>query len=145
MALAENSAFQGMFLGEFDHALDPQCRVTLPSSWRSADGLTELVMSPARGNTLQLIPVQRFRDFFDSMAKKSITNPKLQLALAKVGASARECRCDKQGRVALDRKKLDEIGVTNMLKLIGGINHIQLMAPENWQSPTNDETLDTFA
>ena len=69
----------------------------------------------------------------------AIANSKLQMALAFLGSRSRQCRCDKQGRLALDRKMLDSIGVQSQLKLIGAINHIRLTAPENWQLPGEDE------
>ena len=46
-----------LYLGEFDHALDNQCRVTLPSDWRNRDGGTELVLIPAREGALVLLPL----------------------------------------------------------------------------------------
>ena len=52
MAVTGTSLFQGLYLGEYDHALDAQCRVTLPSDWRNPEGATELVMIPARGKAL---------------------------------------------------------------------------------------------
>lgn len=63
MAVTGTSLFQGLYLGEYDHALDAQCRVTLPSDWRNPEGATELVMIPARGKALVLLPIQTFLDF----------------------------------------------------------------------------------
>ena len=57
MPSAKTSLFSGLFLGEYDHALDAQCRVSLPSDWRGRDGETERVMIPARGKALVLLPI----------------------------------------------------------------------------------------
>ena len=137
--MAGGGSFTGLYLGEYDHALDAQCRVTFPSDWRNPDGVTELVMIPARGKALVLLPIQTFLDFVKKATKLAIANPKMQMALAYLGSRSRQCRCDKQGRLALDRKMLDSIGVQSQLKLIGAINHIRLTAPENWQLPGEDE------
>ena len=138
MAKSSERAFRGLFLGEFEHSLDPQCRVTLPSEWRDRDGETSLVMIPARDAAL-LLPVGTFVEFVERARKYAIANAKMQAAFAHLGARARQCRCDKQGRIALDRKMLDEIGVGSQLKLIGAVTHIRLCAPENWSSPSPEE------
>lgn len=132
-------AFRGIFLGEFEHTLDPQCRVTLPSEWRNRDGATSLVMIPARDAALLLLPVETFMEFVERARKYAIANARMQAAFAYLGSRARQCRCDKQGRIALDRKMLDEIGVTGQLKMIGAVTHIRLCAPENWSAPTPEE------
>ena len=70
-----------------------------------------------------------------------IANPKIQMAFAYLGSQARVCRCDKQGRLPLDRKKLEAIGVDGQLKMIGAITHIRLSAPQNWIVPEDEETI----
>ena len=108
MPSAKTSLFSGLFLGEYDHALDAQCRVSLPSDWRSRDGETELVMIPARGKALVLLPIATFLEFVEKAKKLAIANPKMQMAFAYLGSRSRQCRCDKQGRIALEAdRRLD--------------------------------------
>ena len=128
-------AFNGLFLGEFEHTLDPQGRLTLPKEWRNADGGTALVMIPARDRALLLLPVAAFLEFVERAKKFAIANAKLQAAFAYLGSRSRECRCDKQGRISLDRKMLDSAGIASQLKLIGAVTHIRICAPENWSVP----------
>ncbi len=131
-----------VFFGDYDHVLDAQGRVSLPSEWRKRDDETEMVLFPAQGGkTLQLFPIETFTEFLEKARKQSIANPKMQKAFAMVGARARMCRCDKHGRMALDRKMLDGIGVKGQLKLIGALTHIQLIAPENWIAMSEQENL----
>ena len=136
--MAENF-FPGLYVGNFDHALDAQGRVCLPSDWRDKDRETDLVMIPARSKALLLLPVQTFMEFCSKAAKLAIANPKMQMALAYLGSESRRCRCDKQGRIALDKEKLLSIGVDRKLKLIGAVTHIRICAPENWQQPDNPD------
>ena len=108
--------FPGLFVGDYDHVLDAQGRVSLPSDWRSRDQETEMVMIPTRDKALLLLPLATFMDFVSKAGKLAIANPKMQMALAYLGSASRRCRCDKQGRMALDREKLDSIGVKKNLK-----------------------------
>ena len=136
--MSDNSAnafFPGLFVGDYDHVLDAQGRVALPSDWRTKGQETELVMIPARDNALLLLPLATFMEFVGRAGKLAIANPGMQKALAYLGSASRRCRCDKQGRMSLDRAKLDSIGVGKKLKLIGAVTHIRICAPENWQLP----------
>ena len=131
--------FPGLFVGNYDHVLDAQGRVTLPSDWRNKDQDTEMVMIPTRDQALLLLPMATFMEFVSKAGKLAIANPEMQMALAYLGSASRRCRCDKQGRMALDRAKLDSIGVEKNLKLIGAITHIRICAPENWMLPENPD------
>ena len=71
--MAENSngaLFPGLFVGEYDHVLDAQCRVSLPSEWRSKDAGTELMMIPTRDKALLLLPLATFMEFVSKAGKR---------------------------------------------------------------------------
>lgn len=134
------------FFGEYEHALDSQGRLTIPSEWRQ-QGETRLILLPGRDNDLLLFPFVTFREFLQKAGKLSLANKELQAALARIGARARDCRCDKQGRIKLDKNMLESIGVTGQLKMIGALTHIKLCSPEKWQSSEDlgdDTYLDEF-
>ena len=137
--MAGGDTIPALFVGEYDHVLDAQGRVALPSDWRSRDGETELMMIPAWDKALLLIPQATFVEFAGKVGTKHMGDKKIQLALALLGRASRRCRCDKQGRMALDRGMLDSIGVEKKLKLIGAVNHIRICAPENWKLPDNPD------
>jgi MraZ protein len=139
--IIDNETF---FFGEYERTLDSQWRIAIPSEWRQQDE-TRLILLPGRDNDLLLFPYSTFREFLLKAGKLSLANRELQAALARIGSRARDCRCDKQGRMALDREKLDSIGVKKNLKLIGAVTHIRICAPENWIQPDNpDEYLNAI-
>ncbi len=134
------------FFGEYEHSLDSQGRLTIPSEWRR-DGETRLILLPGRSNDLLLFPFATFREFLHKAGKLSLANKELQAALARIGARARDCRCDKQGRIKLDKNMLESIGVTAQLKMIGALTHIKLCSIESWQASDDlgdDAYLDEF-
>lgn len=130
-----------MFFNKYERPLDPQCRISLPSDWRSKDGDTEFVMFPAVGKALVLVPGDVLARLFEKLQDESITNPEIQMAFAYLGSEARVCRCDKQGRLPLDREKLESIGVSGQLLMLGSVSHIRLCAPENWNAPADESTV----
>ncbi len=124
------------FFGEHEHALDSQGRLTIPSEWRQ-DGETRLILLPGRDNDLLLFPYATFREFLLKAGKLSLANRELQAALARIGSRARDCRCDKQGRIKLDKSMLEAIGISGQLKMIGALTHIKICSVETWQKAEN--------
>ncbi len=127
------------FYGEFVHALDAQCRISLPSDWRQKEGETEMILAPTTDRALVLLPPALLDDFFERMRHASITNTKIQRALANFGRLCKKCRCDRQGRIALDRDRLNAIGVENQVKLSGAVTHIRLSAPGSTDNFDQDD------
>ena len=141
--IIDNETF---FFGEYERTLDSQWRIAIPSEWRQHDE-TRLILLPGRDNDLLLFPYSTFREFLLKAGKLSLANRELQAALARIGSRARDCRCDKQGRIKLDRNMLEAIGVAGQLKMIGALTHIKLCSIESWQSAENlgdDAYLDEF-
>lgn len=122
-----------LYLGEYDHSLDSQCRVAIPRDWRRRNGETSLILFPGRNRDLLLHPIETLTEFISKARSMSLAGGTAQEALAWVGARSRRCICDKQGRIKIDRELLDGIGVGKQVKMVGAITHIKLCAPENWQ------------
>ena len=128
-----------MFLGEYVRGLDPQCRISLPSEWRS--GETEFVMIPTVGKAFLLLPVPMFQKMFEAVSELAVADVSLQEAFAFLGSQSRFCRCDKQGRMALDRAKLEAADIKDELKLEGAITHIRISCPCKESALPDDNTI----
>ncbi|MDD5727896.1 MAG: hypothetical protein PHV59_04945 [Victivallales bacterium] len=142
--MANNGFEELFFLGEFEYSLDKQCRFSIPSEWRQGEGVTRLILFPGRDHDLLLFPFETFREFLLKARRLALANRQAQEALARIGSRARDCRCDKQGRIKIERALLDGINVDKQIKLIGAVSHIKLCAPEAWaeQRLDNDVYLD---
>lgn len=120
------------YFGMFEHSLDSQGRVAIPSEWRRREGETRFILFQGTERDLLLFPFESFRNFLIKAQKVSFANPAAQRALQQFGARARECRCDKQGRIRLEKMHLDAVDITDQVKMIGGVTHIKMCAPKNW-------------
>jgi MraZ protein len=132
------------FLGEFEHSLDSQCRISIPKDWRHQEGPTRLILFPGRDKDLLLFPFESFREFLMKARRLALANRRVQEALARIGSRARDCRCDKQGRIKIDPALLEEVGIKKQVKLVGSVSHIKLCAPDAWEKQIvdNDVYLD---
>jgi division/cell wall cluster transcriptional repressor MraZ len=120
-----------IFVGEYDYSVDPQGRVSLPGEWRG-EGESSWVALPENDTALLLMSESALLSFFTELQKFSVADPSLRLAAARLGALARSCRCDRQGRLSLARSQLESVGISKNIKLIGAVTHIRVCAPEKW-------------
>jgi MraZ protein len=120
------------FFGEYEHSLDSQARVSIPSEWRRQHGDTRLILFPGGDRDLLLFPFESFSDFLSKARKVSFANRRIQEALARIGSRAQDCRCDKQGRIKLSRKLLEATGIDGQVMLVGAFTHIKLCSPTVW-------------
>lgn len=120
-------------LGTFNHTLDAQRRVSVPSAWRKQLGEAELVLARKEGGYLQinladelyarLEALRSDETFFDDEAQENIA---LYLS------DMHQCGQDKQGRIPLPADFLAHAGISGELVLIGTHNSIQIWSPERW-------------
>jgi MraZ protein len=141
-----------LFVGEFLHTIDSQRRIAVPKDWRIKDSENKFYVLPGRHNSLQIMPHLAFKKLADKLRKVSIADPKASIALAKLGASARVCVCDRQGRIPISEKLLEYAkikkgeNIDSDLVLIGAFNCIQVWSKENWnkQQMSDSEMLDVI-
>ena len=132
------------YMGEFEHSLDAQRRMAIPTCWRRKEGDNIFYLLPGRHNALQLIPSESFQELLTKARKVSFADPDASLALARLGAMAQECKCDRQGRFAIPQKLIDYAGLSEAAVMIGALTTIQIWSPDNWRKhrATDDSVLD---
>ena len=149
MKQASKSTIQGddsFFFGEFEHSLDSQRRVAIPSNWRK-EKKTTFFLLPGRHKALQLIPFGTFKETLMKFKKISFADPAASLAFARLGSSGQECECDKQGRIQIPQKLIEQSGLKDQVIMIGALTTIQIWSKENWsmfQKSDQNDVLDVI-
>ena len=124
----------GMFLsGEFDHALDPKGRVTLPARYRDyfRDGAV-LVRLPDREPCISVFQPDSWgefdgkyldkQDFFESSSDRWSTRDIYRMQDF--------VEPDAQGRVLLPAQRIKELGLNGRVKIIGVRTHLEIWDPD---------------
>lgn len=121
------------YLNEFEHALDKQGRVAIPSVWRSSDGSARFVLIPSEDSSLKLMPHSLFKEMIAEKVKQiSLGDNTAAGELAVLGSSSQECVCDRQGRIQIGQKLLNHAGIGDKVALVGAIAYVQIWSPERW-------------
>jgi MraZ protein len=128
-----------IFAGEYEHQLDSQRRVSIPSAWRHDEGESRFFLLPGRNHTLQLIPFESFRAFLEKARNMPFANADSSLALARLGSRSQDCRCDRQGRIQIPQRLLEGAALGTQLLLVGAITTIQIWNPEQWRKLRPDD------
>jgi MraZ protein len=120
-------------MGEYAHSLDSQRRVAIPTSWRKKGEDNIFYLLPGRNGALQLIPEESFKELLEKARRVSFADPAASLALARLGAMAQECKCDRQGRIAIPQRLIDYAGLKDdSVVMVGALTAVQVWAPEKW-------------
>jgi len=119
--------------GEFDHALDPKGRVTLPARYRDYfRGGVVLVRFPDREPCISVFHPDSWegfdekylesQNFFDSSADRWSTR--------RIYKNQDFVEPDAQGRILLPAKRINELGLNGKVKIIGVRTHLEIWDPE---------------
>ena len=129
-------AVSSTLLGEFEHALDPKRRVTIPSGWRAAMGNPQyvFVMPDRSGECLNLLPEAEMNTMLAKLRQKALFDPALGEAAMAVGRVSEQVPLDVQGRIRISDKLLRFANLTTTVVMVGSVRMIKLWCPERLKS-----------
>ena len=132
-----------MFLGEYQHTLDPKGRVILPSAFR--DELAEgLVMTVGLDHCIEVHSAAGWAHKIEQLRALRSTDAQERRFVRMMTALAHSQQLDKQGRVSVPARLREYAGVDKELAVVGSDDHIELWDTERW-SAYRDEALADFA
>ena len=117
-----------VFLGEFQHSVDRQRRLAIPSEWRSGDDEPQVFyLMPGREHGVQVMPRDYFmEEVYDRLKTTSFADK--NRTLAKIGRYGHECVCDRQGRINLSPLlvKHAQLELPEQVQLIGSVTGFEV-------------------
>jgi len=122
-----------MFLGEYQHTLDPKGRVILPSAFR--DELREgLVMTVAQDNCLAIHPASDWRRVVASLRTLRSTDRRERAFARVITSSAHAEQLDRQGRITIPARLRDYAGLVKDVTVVGADSRIELWDSVAWDA-----------
>ncbi len=125
-----------LFVGAFQHSLDPKKRLTIPSVWRALIGEPKslYVLPDFKERCLNLIPASEMAHKLEKLRQYPLSNAKAQAFLAKLGSSSDLLAWDSQGRIRISDKLLNFAGIGEQVVLEGAFSKFRLWAAEHRES-----------
>lgn len=132
-----------MFLGEYQHTLDPKGRVILPSAFRERlkGGL---VMTVGLDNCLTIHPVDEWQRVLENLRSLRTTDRRERMFARVMTSSAHSEDLDKQGRVTIPARLRDYAQLTKDVAVVGADMRIELWDSARWET-YRDSAMADFA
>lgn len=126
----------GIFVGRFDHLLDPKRRLTIPAEWRENTGLpASLYVLPSlqKNRCLSVYPAREMVRKLNSLRSLSIADDSGRQFARLLGSRSQLVPWDSAGRIRIKDELLEYAQLTEQVVLIGSIQSFELWNPEVWR------------
>ena len=132
-----------MFLGEFQHTLDPKGRVILPSAFR--EQLKEgLVMTVGLDHCVAVYPVADWQRVAAGLRSLRTTDARERRFARMLMSFAQPGSLDRQGRITLPARLRDYANLSKDLSVVGNDSRVELWDTPKWQV-YRDAAMEDFA
>jgi len=122
-----------MFVGRFEHTLDPKGRLVLPATFRERLAAGGYVTQGIDG-CLAVWTQDEFRREAQEMLEAAKANRIDRAALRSFSAGAAEVKPDAQGRIAIPQNLRTFAGLRKDVVVIGAISSIEIWDAERWET-----------
>ncbi len=132
-----------LFLGEFQHTLDPKGRVILPSAFREA--LSEgLVMTVGLDNCLTVHPLADWRRLIAELRSLRTTDARERKFARMIRSQAHPDTLDRQGRVTIPARLRGYARLDKDVTVVGADARLEIWDTARWEA-YRDEGMEEFA
>ena len=132
-----------MFLGEYQHTLDPKGRVILPSAFR--DELSEgLVMTVGLDHCLAVHPLSDWDRVVENLRSLRSTDSRERRFARMMLANAHPEELDRQGRVTIPARLRQYADLAKEVSVVGNDSRVELWDASRWEA-YRDEAMADFA
>ena len=129
-----------MFIGEYQHTLDPKNRVIMPSKFREKLG-DSFVMTKGLDNCLFIYSSEEWSIVENKLKSLPMTNKDARAFVRFFFAGACECELDKQGRIVMPNHLKDYANIDKDLVIIGVSTRIEIWSKEEWNKFNSDANI----
>ena len=127
-----------MFMGEYNHTVDPKGRLIIPSKFREVLG-DKFVVTKGLDGCLFVYDNNEWTAFEEQLKALPLNRKDNRMFVRHFLAGAAEVEVDKQGRVLIPSKLREFAGLEKDVVLIGAASHIEIWSQEIWTQMEEDE------
>lgn len=131
-----------MFMGKYNHTIDPKGRLSIPSKYREILG-DEFVVSKGMDGCLFVYANEDWKVFEAKLASLPLINPEARQFARFFLSGAQPVTVDKQGRILMPQDLREFAGLEKDVVLAGMGGRIEIWSLERWNA--NTESVDIGA
>lgn len=129
-----------MFIGEYQHTIDPKGRVIMPAKFRDDLG-DKFIITKGLDNCLFVFPQEEWQSFEKKLRSLPLTSRDARAFTRFFFSGAIECELDKQGRILIPANLRDYAELDKDLVIVGVSSRVEIWSKEKWNA-YNEENLD---
>ena len=135
-----------MFIGEYNHTIDPKGRLIIPAKFREALG-DEFVVTKGLDGCLFVYANTEWNNFEEKLRTLPLTNKNARQFTRFFLAGAAACEVDKQGRILIPQVLREFAKLEKDVVLVGVASRIEIWSKEVWEESisTYDTDMDEVA
>ena len=127
-----------MFMGEYNHTVDPKGRLIVPAKFREQLG-DEFVVTKGLDGCLFVYTSEEWHNIEEKFRNISMTSKDARKFSRFFFAGAASCELDKQGRILLPPVLREYSNLTKDVVLVGVLSRVEIWDKDRWQENTYDE------
>ncbi len=131
-----------MFIGEYNHAVDPKKRLALPSKFRNELGKT-VVVTRGLDKCLFVYPLDVWQELAQKLGTMPIGESATRAFVRLMLAGATDVQMDAQGRVLIPDYLKDYAALDRDVIVAGLFNRLEIWDQEHWQEYKRDAEKNT--
>ena len=135
-----------MFMGEYNHTIDPKGRLIIPAKFREALG-DEFVVTKGLDGCLFVYANTEWNNFEEKLRTLPLTNKNARQFTRFFLAGAAACEVDTQGRIPIPQVLREFAKLEKDVVLVGVASRIEIWSKEVWEESisTYDTDMDEVA
>jgi MraZ protein len=122
-----------MFLGQYEHRIDPRGRVAIPAKFRE-ELKQGLVLSQGFDPCIRVYPLQAWQERADELTAPLISKESQRRISRYIFSSAFIDEPDRLGRVLLPAPLRQYAGIKDVAVIIGANACVEIWSKENWDA-----------
>jgi MraZ protein len=121
-----------VFIGTYDHSLDPKGRVILPRRFRDELG-QEMVFTKGIERCLYVFPLGEFEAFASKLRGLPLTERPSRDFIRVLVAGASQESADSQGRVVIPQPLREYAGLARDVVVVGQLSRVEVWDKAEWE------------
>lgn len=121
-----------MFIGEYQHSIDPKKRLAVPSKFRP-ELKNKIVITRGLDKCLFIYPVKVWEELAGKLGTLPVGESQTRSFIRLMLAGAIDCEIDKQGRILVPDFLKDYAGLNKNVIIAGVYNRLEIWDENKWK------------
>ncbi|MDH4330128.1 MAG: division/cell wall cluster transcriptional repressor MraZ [Candidatus Moranbacteria bacterium] len=126
-----------MFIGEYQHSIDPKKRMAIPSRFRGELGGT-VVITRGLDKCLFVYPLKVWEELAEKLGNLPMGEANTRSFVRLMLAGATDVEIDKQGRILIPDYLKEYAGFDKNIIVVGLFNRIEVWSEDKWSKYKNE-------